>query len=206
MILRLAAGLALVIGIGGFGGYLALIGRSPFGSPETRHLRDMKDRAAAPADPRAMTIADFAALPRAAPLAETAAIERRGVVLEGYVQYLLRAPDGDLHLEVAAAPPDAGRREYVTAEITAAFRTGPAWTYEALAWGLRPWRGAAMEPWPGPPPRVRLTGWLLYDFPHRSLLTRDGRPQLRVSAWEIHPVTAIERWDEDSRSWETLAR
>lgn len=207
MILRIAAGLALVIGLGGFGGFLTLIGKSPFASLETRHLRDMKDRAGEPRAYQPMTALDFAALPRSAPIAEYSGIERRGVVMEGYVQNMLRGPDGDFHIELVEAIPATERGTYVTGEITPAFRAGSrAWTYEGLAWAFRPWRGNAMAVWHAPPRRVRVSGWLLNDWPHAGPVFREQGVEPRVSAWEIHPVTKVELWNERDETWEPFAR
>jgi hypothetical protein len=46
---------------------------------------------------------------------------------------------------------------------------------------------------------VRLSGWLLHDFEHAG-----PARAWRVSAWEIHPVTAIEVWDEARQAWQPL--
>jgi len=42
--------------------------------------------------------------------------------------------------------------------------------------------------------RVRLSAWLLHNFEHT-----EPSSTWRVSAWEIHPVTAIEVWEEVRR-------
>jgi len=49
--------------------------------------------------------------------------------------------------------------------------------------------------WDGGPRRVRLTGWLTYDFPYEGAHNRPGFPP-RIASWEIHPVTRIELWDD----------
>jgi hypothetical protein len=48
--------------------------------------------------------------------------------------------------------------------------------------------------------RVRVSGWLLYDY-----LSRPGVGRWRASAWAIHPVTRIEVWDPMDRSWLNLS-
>ena len=163
-------------------------------------MRAMKDRAAAPAVVEAVSLSTFDSLAYRRPLAEYAGIERRGVVIEGYIKHMLRAPDDDTHLEVTATPPVAGGpMAYVTAEITPQWHRGAKhWSFESLRAAFRAasWGGATL--WSDPARRVRLTGWLLYDFdfdPRRPDLTREPAAQ-RVSGWELHPVTRIEIWDE----------
>jgi hypothetical protein len=218
--LRIAAALALVLGVCGLVGYFHLVGKSPFNTAESRHLRAMKDRLAAPAAPAPITFAEFAALPAHRPLAEYAAIERRGVTAEGWVQHVVRAADGDLHIELAPAPRDPAwgapahsDTVYITAEITPGVRARhPAWSYAALIRAFRPIRGSGVslteghvDSWDLGPRRVRLGGWLLYDFPNDR--GRDRGPEarehaaLQLGAWEIHPVTSIEVWDEQRSAW-----
>ena len=201
--LRIAALLALVVGLGGFAGYLVLIGKSPFSSLEIRHLRDMKDRLDEPAAFEPMNAGDFRALPRHAPVAEYSGLERRGVVFEGYVQRLIRGPDGDFHLDLVDSLPVFQRHPYVTAEVTPLVRAGSrTWTYDGIAGAVRAWRANGMEEWHQAPRRMRVSGWLLYDFQHEDLPPDEPR----VSAWEIHPVTGIELWDEKRLAWEAFAR
>lgn len=204
--LRLAALLALVLGLGGFGGYLVLMGKSPLASLEARHLRDMKDRRDSPRSYAPMTVAEFTALPRSAPVAEYSGLERRGVALEGYLQRMQRASDGDVHFELVERLPVAYKEPYVTAEVAPNPGGSSGWSWSTLEWELRPWRSPAMDVWNTPPPRVRVSGWLLYDFQHEEGPPATGASEPRVSAWEIHPVTAIELWNETSRTWKALAR
>ena len=59
-----------------------------------------------------------------------------------------------------------------------------------------------LPPWPGGPPRVRISGWLMYDFQYDAPFLPQKAPILpgpahrRLTGWEIHPVTRIEIWDE----------
>jgi hypothetical protein len=174
-----------------------------------RHLRAMKDRVAVPAATDTVTLADLASLPHRRPLAEVAALERRGVTFEGRVQRLLPASDGDLHFELAPpgaaldAPDRVALTAYATAEVTPAFRRRhPGWTVEGLARALRPNLGTE-TPWPGGPRLARVSGWLCYDHQYDdpvpdSLIAR-GAP--RVTGWEIHPVTRIEVFDAALGAW-----
>lgn len=195
MILRVAAALSLLLGAAGLLGFLHVVGKGPFASAAARHLRAMKDRVAAPDAVADYAFADFAALPHHAPLAEYAAVEQRGVRLQGYVQHLLRASDGDLHLEVAAGPaqPEWPNAVYVTSEITPQWQRGSdAWAYDPLVAAFRPASGGVTA-WDAGARRVRLTGWLLYDYQYDL---PQGPAQPRLTGWEIHPVTRIELWDD----------
>jgi hypothetical protein len=195
VILRIAAALALLLGLVALLLFLQLVGEVPWSPPELRHLRAMKERAALPPALTAMTVADFAALPHDRPLAEVAPLERRGAALEGYVQRMVTATDGDIHFELVAPPrvPDAPDTAYVTAELTPRWRAGrPGWTFESLVAALHP-NDAGPTPWPSGPLRARLSGWLLYDFQYDQ---RYGGHDARVSGWEIHPITRIEVWDD----------
>jgi hypothetical protein len=197
-------------------GYLYLLGELPTSPPAARHLRAMKDRAAAPAAYDPLVFADFEALPHGRPPAEVATLEARGVSLEGYVQTLLRASDGDVHLGVVAAarPANASDEIYVSAEITPQWQRGSkTWRYEPLLAALRPDGGGATA-WDGGPRRARLSGWLLYDYqydgahpptaPERLRLL--GPTSERLTGWEIHPVTRIELWSDARGAWEEYRR
>jgi hypothetical protein len=179
----------------------------------------MKERIREPVQVDTVTHATIAAMPAGLPLPRYAPMEQRGARIEGYIQRMFYATDGDLHLEVTPAECRPGERDtlYVTAEITLPMRRRhPGWTFPALYDTFRPNLGLG-PPWDQPTRRVRLTGWLLYDFqydglrrqvdPLRMLWNRFGlaRPYRpggpisiwpRVSGWEIHPVTRIEVWDE----------
>ncbi len=47
--------------------------------------------------------------------------------------------------------------------------------------------------------KVRISGWLLYDY-----LSRPGVGRWRASAWSIHPVTRIELWNPREHAWDNL--
>lgn len=176
---------------------LGLEGIGPITAPSARHLRAMKDRAQAPTVIEDISFDDFVRLP-AHPTREVRdSLEGRGVRLEGYVQSIRRAPDGDFHLDVTLnALPSRGRdRHFLTAEITPPWRRiVPAWSYEALVRTFQ-----ARDSVAGPP-RVRLTGWLLFDS-YVGVLPRaiDPHGAGRLSSWEIHPITHVEVWDEHKK-------
>jgi hypothetical protein len=201
--LRWAAALAGMLGLALFLAYLHWVGRGAFASPEERHLREVKERATVPASVVPYTFADFAALPHGRPLAEVAALERRGISLEGYLRSAHISSDGDYHLSLtAAAPPSIPVDSLsVTAEVTPQFLRGSSrWSWEQLTAETRaPLQFLPL--WPGGSRRVRISGWLLYDFqydepylPRKApILAKPGR---RLTGWEIHPVTRIELWDD----------
>ena len=119
--------------------------------------------------------------------------------LEGYVEHIRRVPDGDLHLDVTRAPRSSPgvSQPYLTAEITPAWRhTVHGCTYEALRRAFQSREaGTADEP-----RRVRLSGWLMFDsYVGKLPLALDPHGVDRVNAWEIHPVTHIEVWDESQK-------
>ena len=206
MILRIAATLALIAGCGALAAYLHRMGELPTATRAERHLRRMKDRATAPEAATPVTVEAIAALPKRRPLAEYSRLESRAVILEGYVQRMLRAADDDFHLEIAPrprAPGDAGI-PYVTGEITPRWRRGSSpWSYARLIEAFHPNLGG-VTPWEGGTRRARLTGWLLYDYEYEGTPTLFGAP--RLSSWELHPVTKIELWSDSLQAFAEYAR
>ncbi len=210
MTLRLAAALSLLLGATALAAYLHIMGHGPLAGEAARHMRAMKDRCAAPESVRVVTLADFAALPHREALAVYAPLERRGVVMEGYVQRFMRAVDDDYHLEIAPTRRGSGGPDtvYATAEITPGLRNGSRhWSYESLVAALRPTRGGA-TPWETGPRRVRVSGWLLYDYPYDAPPSEWDKRMAspRISGWEIHPVTRIELWNDALARYVDLPR
>lgn len=211
---RVVAAFSLLVGVAGFLGYLTWVGEGPFASPESRHLREMKDRMEVPSHVVPYTIADFAALPHARPMPEYAPLERRGVSLEGYVQIMIASVDGDFHLNLTPNLPAgvASDSLTVTAEITPQWhRRSTRWRWERLGVAFRPhtWTD---PPWPAGPRRVRISGWLFYDSQYdapygaaRKALMANTWGQ-RLTGWEIHPVTRIELWDDSLAAFVELPR
>jgi hypothetical protein len=215
---RAAAILSLVLGASLLFAYLNVIGKGPFASLEDRHLRELKDRLETPPAVEPVSFDGFAALPSRLSVAEYSGIERRAVSLEGWVRRIMRATDGDLHLEIYPRPrrPDFPRTVYATAEITPGWRstgTGdgvdPAtgWSFEHLNRVFRADHSDGGVRWDRGPAKVRITGWLLYDIGFdREVDKRGQRFDPRLSGWEIHPVTRIERWDDARDAWVEVAR
>ena len=163
-----------------------------------RYLTEQKNRQDIPAHYQSMTFAEFRALPVVPERYTTSDWEtvrtqtQLSVSLEGYIAEVLRAADGatygrppeqgdfHVHLREAKVPhcwPAGPQNQQIVTEITPHFqppRTG--WSYETL-------RDLCQRQF-----RVRISGWLLHDYPH---LKDVG--DWRASAWEIHPVMNIER-------------
>ena len=207
---RLLAVATLVLGAASLYAFLVLLGFGPGSPPALRLLRAGKQRTDVPRTLAPYALADFAALPHAAPLAEVREIQGRGVVFEGFVQKMLWASDGDLHLELVDTPrgPESRDTLYLTAELTPPLRDGaPGWSYETLVAALRPNRGGVTA-WERGPARVRVSGWLLFDWQYDKVpspwAVANAAP--RLTGWEIHPVTRIERWDDAALAWREVPR
>lgn len=207
MLLRLTSGLALALGTLLFVVYLGVAGKGPLANESERHIRQLKDRTASPARVAPTTFEAMAALPRSRPLAEYAALEREAVSLEGYVQRMVRAPDGDIHLDFAPATqgPDGPLLPYLSGEITPQWHLGSrTWRFETLGREFRPNYGGVTA-WEGGARRARLSGWRLYDFEYEGAPPQYGFPS-RVTNWEIHPVTRIEVWDDATAAFVEIPR
>ena len=206
MTLRLAACVATLLCVTILSLYLQEIGRAPWSSREARHLRQMKDRTTMPTSYEPMRIEDFGQMPRRQALSVYAPLENRGVVAEGYVQRMLRAPDGDIHLDFAPELGPGGRLvPYIAAEVTPQWReSSGAWRYDHFVAAMHPRMGGATR-WEDPPRRVRLRGWLMYDYPGEGGHPVAGFPS-DIASWEIHPVTGIEVWDDSSAHFVEMPR
>jgi hypothetical protein len=205
--LRTLAALSLGLGATTMLAALALLGRGPGIPAELRNLRAGKERRTTPPVYAAWSPDSFRALPHGRPLRAYARFERRGVSLEGWVQRTMLASDGDFHLEIVATPRGPGGRDtaYVTGEITPRWRRPGGWQTEALAAILRPNTGGATA-WESGPVRVRVSGWLLYDFQYDMVPTSWSLANQapRLTGWEIHPVTRLEIWNAARGEWEAV--
>jgi len=206
MMLRIVAALSMALGIAGLLAFLTVVGEAPWSPPAARHLRAMKNRTHAPGSYTPTTFAAMESLPHHATAAEDAAIESRGVSLEGYVQVCMRATDGDVHLDFAPAlDRDGDLVPYLSAEITPGVRAnGKGWTLERLLERFRPYRGGR-SPWDQPPRRVRVSGWLMHDAPYEGAVSLPGWPK-HLTQWEVHPVTKVEVWDDALAHWDEVSQ
>jgi hypothetical protein len=148
------------------------------------HLQDAKNRLDDPPHLVAMSIAEIIGLPtfpRAysrGDLARISELEARGVVVDGFVARVIPKEDGDYHIQITQAPRgqclDHDTRDQLITELTPGIRPRhPGYT---LA-GLRALCGTQTQ--------IRVSGWLLYDSPHKG-------DSGRSTPWEVHPVTRIE--------------
>jgi hypothetical protein len=206
VILRAAAALAWSLSTAIFLAFAGELGKSPWSPAADRHLRAMKDRTTAPVTVTPMTYADFAALPHGLPLAAYAQLETRGASVEGYVQIMSRISDGDYGIAFVPTPPKSvtGDTLAIVIELTPQWQRGSRnWRIDRLMPELRS-HDWGLPPWPNGPRKARLSGWLLYDYPHdpqyRGARREPGESQgtlaRRLTGWEIHPVTRIELWDD----------
>ena len=174
-----------------------------------RYLVEQKNRTTVPAAFELLTFAEFLALPslpveyRPSDWEMVRRYSQRGVSLEGYLAEVVQWYDGltygrlpwqgDVHLHLRERPqpgcfPEGPRSGQLVAEVTPYFQppeTG--WSYAVL---LELCQRQA---------RVRLSGFLLHDYPHEQTVGK-----WRASAWEIHPVTKIEVWDPVGQVWRPL--
>jgi hypothetical protein len=161
-------------------------------------LLRQKRRVTIPSAYAPLTWADFLHLPVLPTAYGVAAWETvqayaaQGVSLEGYIAETLRMPDGDLHLHLRSSPspqcfPKGHREAQIVTEVTPHFQ--PPTTG---------WSGAVLRDLCDRQRRVRLAGWLMHDFPHAESHT------WRATAWEIHPVTRIEVWDDARHAWQLV--
>lgn len=124
--------------------------------------------------------------------------ERRAATVVGYVRAVkvggvetvncfAKTPDRrDTHIELVTDPDDSGQLPLIV-EVT------PWWRRHAASrgtdWSIDSLRASLQDRW------VRVTGWLLFDGEHQRQAenTAPGRVgNWRATAWELHPVTALE--------------
>ena len=196
MLLRIAAAVAVLLGVTVLMLYLDEVSFAPWSTPPERHLRTMKERTLKPTRYDTITFAGMLALPHDRPLAEYAPIEQRAVTLEGYVQRMVHAPDGDIHLDVAdSLAADGHLVPFLSAEMTPQWHNDSSrWRFERLVALFRPYAGGPRR-WDLPPRRARLSGYLMYDYPHEDERPSFGFPP-HATRWELHPVTRVETWDD----------
>lgn len=95
--------------------------------------------------------------------------------------------DRDTHIDLVLNPMQAGATQRVIVEVTPRWRAIMA--AKGMHWSTQTLRDKLLGRW------VKVTGWMLFDVEHKDQAenTAPGRPRnWRATAWEIHPVTAIE--------------
>jgi hypothetical protein len=93
----------------------------------------------------------------------------------------------DTHIELTLKPNDNDESTYVIVEVTPQMRAKMA--QGGIDWSTSALRRELLGRW------IRVTGWLLFDAEHaQSALNThpDGGEIWRATAWEIHPITAID--------------
>jgi hypothetical protein len=167
-------------------------------APQVRALNRRKNRYATPAPADVDSAVTLAAMLE--PGGDRARWdERRGASIVGYVHDVkpggiesvnCRArdlPDRDTHIELVLDPmSDAGPRRVIV-EVTPRWRTLMA--TRRVDWSTRALRRDYLGRW------VRVTGWLLFDAEHANAAENTAPRRARnwrATAWEIHPITAIE--------------
>ncbi len=93
----------------------------------------------------------------------------------------------DTHIEVVLDPMDSPATRRVIVEVTPRWRAIMA--AQGVDWSTRALRDKLLGRW------VKVRGWMLFDVEHQNEAenTAPGRERnWRATAWEIHPVTAIE--------------
>jgi hypothetical protein len=95
--------------------------------------------------------------------------------------------DRDTHIELVLDPMQSGETQRVIVEVTPRWRAIMA--ARGVDWSTRTLRDHLLGRW------VKVTGWMLFDVEHKDQAenTAPGWPRnWRATAWEIHPITAIE--------------
>ena len=170
------------------------------------HLAVQQQRTEIPAAYALIDYGFFAQLPSpeirtASDLAAVEEVEGNAVALTGYIVRVIpvpihlagrRATDWEFYLHLRVGP--ARRCEYQDDARNLLAVVTPPFQPPHTGWDLDVLYELCREQ-----ARVRLSGWLLYDYLSRA---RVGRS--RASAWSIHPVTQIEVWDPRDRSWNLL--
>lgn len=187
--LRLAGTLAVLAA--------SILAASPAPSEQRQHLLSQKDRRTIPTRYEPFMWEEFLALPTFPKayspddLRAVAALEAQAVSLEGYIAEVFHPHDGAIRVHLRGAPispcfPPGQRTGNVVAAIPPSSQPPRTkWHYDVL-------RGLC-----GTLHKVRVSGWLLYDYEHAGA-------SWRASGWEIHPVTRVEVWDRSAWQWEDL--
>lgn len=90
----------------------------------------------------------------------------------------------DWHIALVEHPGDGEKTSIVVEPTPRIKKKHPNWTKKNL------------EPWLNEDLPVRISGWLLFDPQHANHLKK-----YRSTLWEIHPITMIEVWNDDTDEW-----
>ena len=137
----------------------------------------------------------------ASDLAAVEEVERHAIALAGYIVRVIPVPirlagsrttEWEFHVHLRLGPPQ--RCEYRDDPRNLIAVVTPPFQPPHTGWDLEALYDLCREQ-----ARVRLSGWLLYDYLSRAQVGRS-----RASAWSIHPATQIEVWNAQDRSWNLL--
>jgi hypothetical protein len=90
----------------------------------------------------------------------------------------------DWHIALVEHPGEGEKTSVVVEPTPRIKKKHPNWTKKNL------------ELWLNTDVPVRISGWLLFDPQHANHLKK-----YRSTLWEIHPITKIEMWDDDTDDW-----
>lgn len=103
-------------------------------------------------------------------------------------------PEVDWHIPLVAHAHDPEKLSIVVETTPRVRKTHPKWTTTVLT------------PWVNSSDPVRISGWLMFDPDHPSMMYDPANPnapkKYRITLWEIHPTTKIEVWK--SGAWVDL--
>ena len=175
-------------------------GIPPEGDGGDPDLNKLKNRWTAPQTTRAYSVNDIMSFAHdkldnagrerrdrwsRAALAQASEYESQGVTVEGY---LIAAKESgpescnghsevyrDFHIWIGSSP-NSAKSESIIVEMT------PFWKEQYPEWTLR-----RLESLTSSHPKVKVTGWILWDEEHADEVGKS-----RGSQWEVHPVTKFE--------------
>ncbi len=146
------------------------------------------------------------------PITYLQGLESKSVMSEGYLAMVKRSAEEttnctsstrkDLHVELLAA--DAGdpknqRYKVVVTEVTPWFGENHTSWAETDLGQYASYKGGYNGNMLRPPTKVRIYGWLFFDNAHADAHSVGN---WRGTAWEIHPITRIEVWENGN--WKTI--
>jgi hypothetical protein len=195
--------LAAIFGLSVAADQVRADGDKPIPSHIAEHLAVQQGRTEIPAAYASIDYGFFAQLPSpeirtVSDLAAVNEVEGNAVALTGYIVRVIPVPnrlagwrvtDWEFYLHLRIGP--ARRCEYQDDARNLVTALTPSFQPPHTGWDLEALYDLCREQ-----TRVRVSGWLLYDYVSRA---RVGHS--RASAWSIHPVTQIEVWSPRDRSW-----
>jgi hypothetical protein len=133
------------------------------------------------------------------PTVNRVADEKRNVQVNAYIYAFRKEDDNDYHV-ILGDPPGTPNPQYLNAEVSGIPITGTDAIRNTLWTVRRAFKqtfqledeGPASYFRPDPPVPVRITGSIFWDVEHPPPNTVGPRDFSPGTAWEIHPISAIE--------------